>query len=221
MNKNKLLVVSIVACILILSIPLGVFAISEQSKTSIAGDLYQTLLEENNKEILATYNGQHITTDVVEYTIQMNNLYNASEVEGLSVNAQKRKAIDDIIKSIIMLEEAERRGLGATDREIEATIKNTISAYEVPEGKEMIDDYCASLNITFEEYLEMIAEQSPRTIARQKLRDALGKEYCENNGLEYTKINPPDGMAEAVDAAIEELVEANRSGVTYYIEEAE
>ena len=85
-----------------------------------------------------------------------------------------------------------------------------------PEGKEMMDQYCEEVNLTIDEYFKYLGEQAPRTIARQKLLDAVGKEYCEEHGLTFTKVNPPKEMIDARDAYVAELFAQAQGNIIYY-----
>lgn len=69
---------------------------------------------------------------------------------------------------------------------------------------------------TLEEYFELLEKQAPRAIARQKLLDAFGQEYCEENGLTFTKVNPPAEMVEAREAYVDELMTKAAGEITYY-----
>lgn len=117
---------------------------------------------------------------------------------------------------MILLYEAEHRGLGTTEEEIQGSLDNIAQAYEIPEGKEFMDAYFLEYDLTYDEYIELQKDYLPRVIARQKLRDTIGREYCEEHGLEFTKINPPKEMTDAVDAYIEKLVKSERKHVIYY-----
>ena len=70
--------------------------------------------------------------------------------------------------------------------------------------------------ITTEQYFDMVAEQLPRRMLRQRLRDTLGQEYCAQHGLEVTKVNPPEQMTKYVDQYLDNLLEAHRSEIKYY-----
>lgn len=175
MKKKKLLMIGCIAVVLLLSVSVAISASTKKSTEMLAGELYHDLQTQSDETVLATYRGQPITADVVAYTVSMNELYGDDTTEISASTDKVKHAIDGIVESMILLEEAERQGLEATDEEIEATIENAKLAYEIPEGKQMLDEYCAAMEISFEEYLEILAEQSPRVIARQKLRDAYGQ----------------------------------------------
>lgn len=191
-----------------------------QNTYFIAGQFYKQAhknTEENNtnsETVLAKYNGTSITSGMVEYHRNMNILRSEATA---SKNNTNENIINSIIQSLIILEEAEHLGLSATDEEVVALVENAIQAYSIPEGKKMMDDFCSGAGMTFEEYLEIYREQLPRSIARQKLLDAVGKQFCEENGLVFTKVNPPAEMVAAQEAYIEELFKKNSYKIEYFI----
>ena len=63
---------------------------------------------------------------------------------------------------------------------------------------------------------DTVAEQLPRRMLRQRLRDTLGQEYCQQHGLEFTKVNPPEQMTEYVEQYLDGLLQAHRSEIKYY-----
>ena len=72
------------------------------------------------------------------------------------------------------------------------------------------------MGITTEQYFDTVAEQLPRVMLRQRLRDTLGQEYCQQHRLEFTKVNPPEQMTEYVDQYLDGLLQAHRSEIKYY-----
>ena len=42
---------------------------------------------------------------------------------------------------------------------------------------------------------------------------------CRVHGLEYTTVNPPKELTEAVEQAIEELIEAQADEIQYFLED--
>lgn len=53
-------------------------------------------------------------------------------------------------------------------------------------------------------------------ILRQKLRDALGAEYCKEHGLSFTKVNPPEQMREYVQSYLDGLLDKYSAKITYF-----
>ena len=87
---------------------------------------------------------------------------------------------------------------------------------EYEEVRAYIDDYCTKMGITTEQYFDTVAEQLPRVMPRQRLRDTLGQECCQQHGLELTKVNPPEQMSEYVEQYLDGLLQAHRSEIKYY-----
>lgn len=216
----------VISCILILSILFCAVAITVTALSSDhnifrqAGQFFRTALNgmasnvTQNNEVVAKYNGMPITVTAVEYNKSMNIL---RDEESAAERDTDIEVINKIIESMILQEEAERLGLSATDAEIEGMVSSAVEAYSLPQGKEMIDPFLEGAGITFDEYIVLLREQAPRVIARQKLIDEIGKQYCKQNGLEFTKINPPAELIAAQKAFIEQLFEQNKNKIEYFI----
>lgn len=216
--KKRILAICIVVCICFLTTGVAVvYAATGDNLFFLAGQFFKSAQEETarpngNEKVLATYDGEPITSTVVEYYKNMTILNN-------STNSLKtdRDVVDYIIMNMILTDEATRLGISASDSDIEAFVSNAIRAYEIPEGKKVLDAYFEGAGITMEEYLEYLREQAPSIIARQRLKDEIGRQYCEENGLEFTKVNPPVGMEDAQEEYINKLFEDNKDKIEYHI----
>lgn len=219
MKKTKIIVVTVL-CAALLIVGAVAFAGEELSEAYQAGQIFRDAndtggagLLDNSGGIVAEYNGHKITAGMVDYYKKMNLIRNEEDAQNYQTD---RQVIEKIVESIVLLEEAERRGFGATEQEIEDLANATREAYALPEGKEYLDEYCAGAGITVEEYFAYVRDQAPRMLARQKLKNAIGQEYCAEHGLEYTKVNPPAEMTEAVENFIEELLEQHKDEIIYH-----
>ena len=158
--------------------------------------------------VAATYKGEPIRKSVV-----------AEQKKEAGEAVSDREIIDRIITNLIMLEEAEERGLTATEEEVEKFLAETVyAAYEMPEGKEIIDSYCASTGLTYEEYVQSVREQAPKIIVKAKLEEAVAREYCDANGIEFDSLNPSQEVKDAVNDYQAELLEAHRRDIVYYVQ---
>lgn len=163
--------------------------------------------------LLAEYHGEKVyQADVERY--QQN--VDAISSGGAADLPTTEEALNEILRSMVLLEEAQRLGYEATQAEIDAMVENAELSYAIPEGKEMIDQYCQKVGITAEEYFALLEEQAPRNIARQKLLNAVGEAYCEEHGLTYTRVNPPAEMLEAREAYVADLLAKAQDEITYY-----
>ena len=66
------------------------------------------------------------------------------------------------------------------------------------------------------EFIAYLEEQAPRSIARQKLLNAVGEEFCEQNGLTFTKVNPPKELVKAKEDYVDDLFEQAQDEIIYY-----
>lgn len=182
---------------------------------SQAGTLYNDIdpTELGDEETVASYKGIPITKAEVEYNRDLNN------VEGKG-DGDAKAAVDRIITGMILLEEAEKKGLLATPDEIQEMVDSVKRSYEIPDGKQIIDDYCESVGITLDEYIALIEGQAPETIARQKLRNQFDQEYCEKNSIEYGSFSQETyaEITKAYQTYRDELLEKSKEDIVYNIE---
>lgn len=219
MKKNILIIVIVTVVVAVVAIGTIPSAAGNSLLYSAGQYLKQALSKNeislNGSEILATYSGTPITATVVEYHKKMNILKTDDAVAEHDTDIE---IINSIVRNMILFDEATRLGLIASNEEIDAMVNNTRNVYNHPDGKKMMDEYLQGAGLTLDEYLDNIREQAPRVIARQKLLDAYGKQYCQQNGLEFSKVNPPKEMVEAQDAYIQALFDANSSKIEYFID---
>ena len=235
MSKNKAF-----CCVLILICALCVCAVVTYAATDdndavaieptesamfIAGQHYKTILQtdglstSNETTIVASYHGHNITSRILEYQRDMNELFVSV---GSASYETDREIINRIIRGIMLTEEAERLGLTATDDEINARMDSVLQAYSLPDGKEMIEVYCEGAGITVDEYFQKQREQIPESVAHRKLKNEICKQYCLDNNLEYNANAPlSEDMLAAEDAYIAALFERNKNDIVYYLDEAE
>lgn len=164
------------------------------------------------EEVVAEYKGQPI---LASQLAQWRESYRLTGAQPPS----DQELLRQLVENLVLEEEAKRRGLAATQDEIDDMVQSVKDSYELPEGKEILDNYCKNAGITLEQYFDQVREVAPSILARRKLETALGQEYCQEHGLEYTTVNPPKELTEAVDQAIEELVQAQSDGIQYYLED--
>ena len=160
--------------------------------------------------VVARYRDTEIHQSLVDYEKQ-----NQSAVSGGKA-VSDQAALDQLLINLIMLDEAERRGLSVSQEEVDSEFAAQKKNYEdYPEVQAYIDEYCKAAGITLDDYYAAIQEQLPRVILRQKLRNALGQEYCAEHGLEFTKVNPPEQMQSYVENYLDGLLDTYRRDITY------
>lgn len=217
--KKKVIVICAVLCVLGLGAGAVYAAVNSKANDMfLAGQLFQSKREAQDpnrgEQAAATYHEHIITVETVEYQKEMNLLRSAEAAASYQTD---RDVIDRIVESIILTEEAERLGLSATEEEIDEMVEDAREAYALPDGKELLDAYCEGAGITIEDYYDLLREQAPGVIARQKLKNEIGKQYCQEHQLEYNHGNPPEGMLEAEEDYINRLLEEHKDEIEYFI----
>lgn len=219
---TRKLVVSVTVLVCLLCIGIGIaYTTTNESDFFRAGQLFNNARQKDaldatgTVKVVTKYKNETISAAVVEYHKNMNILRDAATAERYSTDIA---VINRIIENIILREESEQLGFSTTDAEIEEMVKNSVLAYSTPEGKEMIDAYCDGARITTKQYFELIREQAPDIIARQKLKNVIGKQYCEENGLQFTNVNPSAGMLEVQEAYIKNLFNQHKDDIQHFID---
>ena len=138
-------------------------------------------------------------------------------VEGEENLPSDREILDSLLKNIILLEEAQAQGLTPTQGEIETYLQETLyTACALPEGKALIDDYCASQGVPYADYEADLRDQAPRFLARAKLKEKVARDYCQAHNLTWEANNWPQEVQEAVAAYEEDLWQTHKKDVIYY-----
>ncbi len=163
------------------------------------------------EEVVAEYKGQPI---LASQLAQWRESYRLTGAQPPS----DPELLRQLVENLVLEEEAKRRGLAATQDEIDDMVQSVKDSYELPDGKEILDSYCKNAGITLEQYFDQVREVAPSILARRKLETALGEEYCQEHGLEYTTVNPPQELTEAVEQAMEKLVQAQADEIQYYLD---
>ena len=164
------------------------------------------------EEVVAEYKGQPI---LASQLAQWRESYRLTGAQPPS----DQELLRQLVENMVLEEEATRRGLAATQDEIDDMVQSVKDSYELPEGKEILDSYCKNAGITLEQYFDQVREVAPSILARRKLETALGQEYCQEHGLEYTTVNSPKELTEAVDQAVDKLIQAQADEIHYYLED--
>ena len=174
------------------------------------GSAYRDAKGDGQKDyVLAEYNGFQVTSNMVEYNMEMDGLSGAGE-------RYRDQIVEDILKGRMFYEEAVAQGYGATEEQIDLLIEGVEESYQIPSGKELLDGYLEGAGLTFEEYLETIRDQASEMLAKLNFSDAIMREYCQEKGIEYTGTNMPPEVTEAVEAQKDELYEKLKGQVIFY-----
>lgn len=162
--------------------------------------------------LLAEYHGEKVYQADVEAYADTARLLAGADAE----LPTEREILTEFLQNMVLLEEAQRLGYAATQDEIDAMVEGAKQAYALPEGKALLEQYCEAAGMTMDEYFAELEAQAPRTIARQKLLDAVGEEFCEENGLTFTKVNPPPELMQAKKDYVADLFAQAQDEIIYY-----
>lgn len=225
MKKRQSIYVFIICTCLLGIFLVTAFAYKNASIYKMMGKYFKQANENEEKSFisvtssalvpLADYHGQVVYQTDVNFYKKVNGFFSSDVTKTLPT---EEETLDKILENMILYEEAERLGFTATQSEIDEMVNNAKLAYTLPEGKEILDQYCEGAQITVDEYFEFLEYQAPRSIARQKLIDSIGQKFCEENGLTFTKVNPPKELVEAREAYINDLFNQAKKDVKYYLD---
>lgn len=162
--------------------------------------------------LLAEYHGEKVYQTDVEAYSDTARLLAGKDAE----LPTEREILTELLQNMVLLEEAQRLGYTATQDEIDAMVEGAKQGYALPEGKALLEEYCEWAGMTMDEYFAKLEAQAPRVIARQKLLNAVGEKFCEENGLTFTKVNPPPELVQAREYYVADLFAQARGEITYY-----
>lgn len=168
--------------------------------------------KQDGDTVLAEYNGLKVTQEMVDRQQSYGSNPGIGDISSKAI-------VERILTGQMLLEEAESKGLAATEAEIEehvATLKKGYADY--PEVKKQVDEYCDGAGLSIDEYWAQVREQAYGTISRSKLKADFEKEYCDKTG--YTGSTETQEYADMIEKAFDEhrseLLKAHESEVKYY-----
>ena len=160
--------------------------------------------------VVASYGETEIRRSLIDYEKQNQQALSG----GKAVSDQE--AVDQLLENLAMLDESEHLGLSVSQEEVDEAFAAQQQNYEEYEDvRTAVDAWCKQVGVAPDGYFAAIRDQLPRVILRQKLRNELGREYCAEHGLEFTKVNPPEDMQRYVENYLEGLLDTYRADITY------
>ena len=211
MMRKKIIPIILAAALLLAGLGIYVSANRNRTQMQLMGQAYAEASGRTDDPVIAAFKGTEIRQSRIDCEKQI-----MTVMEGRTT-AGDAQALNRRLRNLAMLEEAERRGLTVTQEEVNYELNGQRQLYADEEGvREMLDDYCENAGITIEQHFSMQEELMPHYILRQKLRDALGQEYCAQHGLEFTRVNPPQEMLDYLSRYLEGLPDTSRADITYY-----
>ena len=128
----------------------------------------------------------------------------------LTVGKKKYAAVEPILREL--LDEAEKRGLLATNEEIAEMVENTRPAYETPDGKKQMDEYFEAAGLTADEYFAQIEQQvhshlnALESLKRMDLNPAVAPKKPYDFETEADESRAPADVAREIGQSVDRIV---------------
>ena len=205
-HRRTLILVAILAALLAalaIAAANGVFPFRQLGKT-----MREAADASDETRIVAQYGESAFTEKDVNLRLEMNRVTGGDMAE----KDTPEEAVEQLAVGKMLLEEAEGRGLTATEEEIAQYLAEQKGAYEASaEVKSCLDEYCAGAGMTIEDYWALLEQYAPETVTRQKLKGAI---------LEAYRAEHPDAaeaeISEAWNAYEQALLDQHRSEIVYH-----
>ena len=210
----------ILGSILVVAMIVSVCAISFGDGASLLESLGIISKTHNDDTVVAEYNGFKVTQAMIDTQRSAAGLAGDDVQSDANMKDDSDKAIiDRIITGQMLTNEAEARGVAATQEEMDENLATLKGAYEqYDDVKKMIDDYCKGAGISIDEYWKQVYDQSYGRISRTNLKIALCKEYCSELG--YTGDYEDKMQTEEFENRYNEyktnLLSSHSSDIQYY-----
>lgn len=174
----------ILGSVLAVAIVVSVCVISFGDGVSLLESLGIISKTHNDDTVVAEYSGFKVTQAMIDTQRSAAGLAGDDTQSDANMKDDSDKAIiDRLITGQMLTDEAEARGVAATQEEMDENLATLKGAYEqYDDVKKMIDDYCKGAGISIDEYWKQVYDQSYGRISRTNLKIALCKEYCSELG---------------------------------------
>lgn len=177
--KKKLAVVFCVILIVSLVAGISIYAMPQRSSGMVMGEHLSSFNEKENTQAIVQI------SNVVVYEAEIDAYRERIAIErGISKEQVPISDAEDlIIENIVVEQKAVEMGLEVTDEEVANEIEFQKQNYDnVPQYKEIVDDYCLGAGITLDQFFSELSESLKSTMSRTKLRDYVVGEYLAETG---------------------------------------
>ena len=215
MKKIGILLITLAGLLMIgVTANAGVIKSIQMSLGEVFADSIETQTLEKEDPV-ATDKDHTVTMNMIEYqrstTTTLSQDTNAPALTD-------REIIDNILKNIMLEEEAKSRGIYVSEKDIEEFLDSTVYAsYEIEEGKVFIDEYCEGAGLTFDEYVASVREAAPSIILKARLEREIAETYCEENSLVFDELNPSQEIRDTIKEEENSIFEAHKDEIQYYV----
>ena len=134
----------------------------------------------NSDDVLATYKERNVTAGMVTYWQEVEVMTYSADGTIHTEKPSKKEVVDRVLRSLILLDEAEQAGLTATDEQVNAAIAEQKSiAEEYPEIREQLEEYWEAAGMTEETYWTLLQQSFYEELTIANLQAILMTEYEE------------------------------------------
>lgn len=201
---------SIVLIVIITVIAVGAVDSGVMNKLEHLGRMVPEVL--NSDDVLATYKERNVTAGMVTYWQEVEVMTYSADGTIHTEKPTKKEVVDRVLRSLILLDEAEQAGLTATDEQVNAAIAEQKSiAEEYPEIREQLEEYWEAAGMTEETYWTLLQQSFYEELTIANLQAILMTEYEEAGMTE-------EEAKAAYEAYKNGLIETHQDQITYYLD---
>lgn len=207
---RKKILLSIVLIVIIAVIAVGAVDSGVMNKLEHLGRMVPEVL--NSDDVLATYKERNVTAGMVTYWQEVEVMTYSADGTIHTEKPTKKEVVDRVLRSLILLDEAEQAGLTATDEQVNAAIAEQKSiAEEYPEIREQLEEYWEAAGMTEETYWTLLQQSFYEELTIANLQAILMTEYEEAGMTE-------EEAKAAYEAYKNGLIETHQDQITYYLD---
>ena len=207
---RKKILLSIVLIVIITVIAVGAVDSGVMNKLEHLGRMVPEVL--NSDDVLATYKERNVTAGMVTYWQEVEVMTYSADGTSHTEKPTKKEVVDRVLRSLILLDEAEQAGLTATDEQVNAAIAEQKSiAEEYPEIREQLEEYWEAAGMTEETYWTLLQQSFYEELTIANLQAILMTEYEEAGMTE-------EEAKAAYEAYKNGLIETHQDQITYYLD---
>ena len=207
---RKKILLSIVLIVIIVVIAVGAVDSGVMNKLEHLGRMVPEVL--NSDDVLATYKERNVTAGMVTYWQEVEVMTYSADGTIHTEKPSKKEVVDRVLRSLILLDEAEQAGLTATDEQVNAAIAEQKSiAEEYPEIREQLEEYWEAAGMTEETYWTLLQQSFYEELTIANLQAILMTEY------EEARMTEEEAKA-AYEAYKNGLIETHQDQITYYLD---
>ena len=207
---RKKILLSIVLIVIITVIAVGAVDSGVMNKLEHLGRMVPEVL--NSDDVLATYKERNVTAGMVTYWQEVEVMTYSADGTIHTEKPTKKEVVDRVLRSLILLDEAEQAGLTATVEQENAAIAEQKSiAEEYPEIREQLEEYWEAAGMTEETYWTLLQQSFYEELTIANLQAILMTEYEEAGMTE-------EEAKAAYEAYKNGLIETHQDQITYYLD---